>query len=90
MNINKCVPKCKFDDSFVLAQRANPKYPDEKTAQYSLIGCMKCGSLSESRRGPDADRWGSAEIGEVEVDYQYAQENYGLSEAEILKKLGLR
>ena len=90
MKVNKCFPKCKFDDSFVLAQRTNPDCPDEKTAKYSLIGCMKCGSLSESRRGPDADRWGSAKIVEVEVDYQYAQINYGLSEVDILEKLGLR
>lgn len=90
MKFKKCEPKCNIKSTKYLAEKTNPEYPDDRTASYSLIGCKICGSLKELRQGPEADRWGSAETVEVDVDYQYAIGNYGLSEAEILEKLGLR
>ncbi|MGR2741082.1 hypothetical protein ACUY1T_21750 [Billgrantia sp. Q4P2] len=89
MESKKCEPKCKFRNIKYLAEKASPEYPDDGTASYSLIGCKICGSLMELRQGIEADRWGSAETVEVEVDYQYAKENYGMNEAEIREKLGL-
>lgn len=87
MQSKHCSPKCRFDDSYIIAQRNSPQYPDDPTAKYSLVGCKRCGQLKESRRGPDADRWGTASSEEIDITYEYAFQNYLLNKDEIISKL---
>jgi hypothetical protein len=84
---NRCMPKCKLDDAVFIAETANPNFPNEKTAKYSLLGCKACESLREIRRGPEEDRWGSSKSETVEIDYDYAKKTYDLSVQEIKNKL---
>jgi len=81
MKAKKCKGGCALENQVVLAKK-----PGEKEyigGIYSLIGCRSCGRLEEYRRGQDADRWGTARSETVEIDYEYAEENYGLTKVQI-------
>ena len=76
MQNEKCTANCALSDSIPIAKRRNPDYAH---SFYHLNACRKCGCLIEFREGPEVDRYGTRKGIEVDVSYEYARENYGIT-----------
>jgi len=78
---------CQFLDVKFIKKIPHPKFPTDRTASVTLLGCSVCGQLYELIEGPEEDRWGTGGSEKRKIDLTEAMKEFDISEGEIKAKM---